>query len=110
MYELVKPINSSYDIAVKVSLKKCLKMLVVDDTDSAQICSDFLKEKSISLDVLVLSNVPDRQFSNGIGNKIQSFKGASLIYDVIEVPRSEQALERAVRYFTGDKVFVKEFK
>ncbi len=110
MYELVKPINSSYDIAVKVSLKKCLKMLVVDDTDSAQICSDFLKEKSISLDVLVLSNVPDRQFSNGISNKIQSFKGASLIYDVIEVPRSEQALERAVRYFTGDKVFVKEFK
>lgn len=59
-YELVKPINASFDIAVKVSLSKCLKMLVVDDTDSAQICSDFLKEKSISLDVLVLSNVPDR--------------------------------------------------
>jgi chromosome segregation ATPase len=59
-YELVKPINPSYDIAVKVSLSKCLKMLVVEDTDAAQICSDFLKEKSISLEVLVLSNVPDR--------------------------------------------------
>lgn len=33
-----------------------------------------------------------------------------MIYDIIEVPRSEQALERAVRYFAGDKVFVKEFK
>jgi len=29
-------------------------MLVVEDTDSAQICSDFLKEKAISMDVLVL--------------------------------------------------------
>ena len=85
-------------------------MLVVDDTEAAQMCSDFLKEKSVSMDVLVLQNVPDRQFSNGLGNKIQSFKGSSLIYDVIEVPRSEQALERAVRYFAGDKVFAKDFK
>ncbi len=44
-FELVKPINPSFDIAVKVSLYKCLKMLVVEDPESARICSDFLKEK-----------------------------------------------------------------
>jgi chromosome segregation ATPase len=61
MFELVKPINQTYDIAVKVSLIKCLKMLVVDTPESAAICSDFLKEKQISMEVLVLSNVPDRK-------------------------------------------------
>lgn len=33
LFELVKPINPTYDIAVKVSLSKCLKMLVVDTPD-----------------------------------------------------------------------------
>lgn len=56
----MKPINASYDIAVKVSLQKCLRMLVVDSTESATICSDFLKEKQITMDVIVLQNVPDR--------------------------------------------------
>jgi len=59
-YELIKPINSKYDIAVKVSLKKCLRYLVVDTPESASICNEFLKEKQISKDVLVLSNVPER--------------------------------------------------
>jgi chromosome segregation ATPase len=30
LYELVKPISPQYDIAIKVALQKCLKMLVVD--------------------------------------------------------------------------------
>ena len=60
LYELIKPINPKYDIAVKVSLQKCLKFLIVDSTESAQICSEFLKERQISMDVLVLANVPDK--------------------------------------------------
>jgi chromosome segregation ATPase len=35
---------------------------------------------------------------------------ALLVYEVIEVPRSEPMLERAVRYFVGDKVVCKDFK
>lgn len=54
--------------------------------------------------------MPDRQFTNGLSNKIQSVKGASLIYELIEVPRAETGVEKAVRFFAGDKVFVKDFK
>lgn len=60
LYELVKPINNKYDIAVKVALSKCLKFLVVDNSDSAQMVNDFLKEKQITRDVLILANVPER--------------------------------------------------
>lgn len=62
-FELVKPINPSYDIAVKVSLQKCLRMLVVDSAEAALTCSDFLKERSLTMEVLVLQNIPDRQFT-----------------------------------------------
>lgn len=103
---MVKPINATYDIAVKVSLLKCLKMLVVDTPESADMCSDFLKEKQISMEVLVLVNVPDRKFS--ANQKLTN--GAMLVYEVVEVPRSEPDLERAVRYFLGDKVVCKDFK
>lgn len=69
-FELVKPINNNYDIAVKVSLQKCLKFLVVDTEEAAANCNEFLKEKKLVKDVLVLSNVPDRQFSKGIHAKL----------------------------------------
>ena len=59
MYELVKPNNPKYDIAVKVSLKKCLRYLVVDNAASSKIVNEFLLEKQIVKDVLILENVPD---------------------------------------------------
>lgn len=37
-------------------------------------------------------------------------QGASLVYDVIEISRKEALLERAVRYFVGDKVVVPDFQ
>jgi hypothetical protein len=63
-------------------------MLVVDTAESAMTCSDFLKEKNLTMEVLVLENVPDRQFSTGINQKLQGVQGALLVYEVIEVPRS----------------------
>ena len=62
----MKPINPKYDIAVKVALSKCLKFLVVDSEETASNVNDFLKEKQITRDVLILSNVPDRQFTRGL--------------------------------------------
>ena len=58
--ELVKPINAKYDIAVKVALSKCLKFLVVKNSDAAQMVNDFLREKQITRDVLILENIPER--------------------------------------------------
>lgn len=31
LFELIKPINKKYELAVKVSLTKCLKYMVVDN-------------------------------------------------------------------------------
>ena len=66
LFELVKPINAQYDTAVKVALSKCLRFLVVNNAESAQMVNDFLREKQITKDVLILSNVPDRSFSRGL--------------------------------------------
>lgn len=107
-YELIKPINATYDIAVKVAMQKCLKLLVVDSEEAATICNEFLKEKNISKDLLVLSNVPDRPFAKGLQAKLHD-TSAQLIYDVIECSRQNNHLERAVRYFSGSKVCVKDF-
>lgn len=60
LYELIKPINSEFDIPVKVALNKCLKFLVVDSPSTAEFCTEFLKEKGLFKDLLILSNVPDK--------------------------------------------------
>ena len=57
-YELIKPINRKYDVAVKVSLTKCLKFLVVDTVQTSKYVTEFLKEKGLMKDVMVLENVP----------------------------------------------------
>ena len=59
-YELVKPINRKYDVAVKVSLTKCLKFLVVDTVQTSEYVTEFLKEKGLMKEVMVLENVPQQ--------------------------------------------------
>ena len=41
-------------------MQKCLRFLVVDTEEAAAVCNEFLKEKKLAKDVLVLTNVPDR--------------------------------------------------
>jgi chromosome segregation ATPase len=60
LYELIHPIQPKYDLAVKVALARCLKYLVVDSEESANICREFLKEKQLRRDVLVLQNIPEK--------------------------------------------------
>ena len=52
--------------------------------------------------------MPDRQFTKGLESKLNDFD-ASLIYEVIEINRRDPMLEKAVRYFSGDKVVTKTF-
>jgi hypothetical protein len=51
-------------------MQKCLRMLVVDSEEAAGICNEFLKEKNLTKDLLVLPNVPERQFVKGIHAKL----------------------------------------
>jgi len=70
--------------------------------------NEFLREKQITRDVLILSNVPDRNFSRGLQAKLDGAE-ASLIYDVIDISKKDPLLERAIRYFCADKVVTKTF-
>ena len=62
------------------------------------------------MDVLVLENVPDKSFSQKITSLVQRSPGTSLVYDVVEVSRRDSGLERAVRFFTSDKIVVPSFE
>jgi chromosome segregation ATPase len=55
---LIKPINSKYDIPVKVALTKCLRYLVVDTVATSKYVTEYLKDKGIQKDVLVIENMP----------------------------------------------------
>jgi hypothetical protein len=50
-------------------------MLVVDSEEAAAICNEFLKEKDMAKDLLVLPNVPDKQFGKGMHAKLQGTQG-----------------------------------
>lgn len=107
LYELIKPIQPQYDIAVKVALSKCLKFLIVENEEAAEYCTDFLKEKQLYKDVLVLSNVPDRHIDGTINKRLKD--QGTLVIDVIDVTRRHANLDKAVRYFLGEKVVCQSF-
>jgi len=71
MFELIKSINVKYDIAIKVALSKCLKFLVVDTAETAVYCTEFLKEKGLFKEVLVLSNVPEKQINHKLAKELK---------------------------------------
>ena len=96
-------------MGVKVALAKTLKYLVVDTENSAITVKEFLEEKQIARDVLVLTNVPDKPLPKDINTKLKGFEGAHHLYNIIEVGRQNPLLDRAVRYFIGDKVIATTF-
>ena len=84
-YQLIKPINHKYDISVKVSLLKQLKFLVVDTVASFQYVIQFLKEKEIQKDVLVLENIPQKKDKDlDISLQKLADNGCEKIRDVID--------------------------
>lgn len=109
-YELVKPINRRYDLAVKVALGKCLKYLVVDTAATSRYLIDFLKEKGLQRDVLVLENFPseNREVQRIPAQRLKE-SGGEYIREVIETSRSNGQLQRAIDYFTSGRVVCKDF-
>mmetsp|Transcript_36469 Transcript_36469/g.55985 ORF Transcript_36469/g.55985 Transcript_36469/m.55985 type:complete len:115 (+) Transcript_36469:348-692(+) len=59
LYELLKPVNQKYDLAIKVGMRKCLRYLVVDSVANSKYVTEFLKDKEIQKDILVLANLPE---------------------------------------------------
>jgi len=82
--------------------------MVVDTASSAEYCTEFLKEKGLFKDLLVLENVPEKSFNYSSLKKVVG-KDASLVFEVIEMSRRHAHLEKAVKYFLGEKVVCKDF-
>lgn len=80
---------------------------MVDTQESAEYCTEFLKDKQLYKDVLVLSNVPDKPIEKGFGKKLNE-KG-HLVLDILEISRRHPNLEKGIRYFLGHKVVCKDF-
>jgi chromosome segregation ATPase len=104
---LIKPINKKYETAIKVSLTKCLRFLVVDTAQTSKYVTEFLKEKGLQKDVLILENLPEGSKRNK--NQISQFKlkdlGGEFLSDVIDISRRSNGLvEKAVDYFVSDKI------
>ena len=83
-YELVHPIQSKYEIAIKVALQGALKLLVVDSVDVAQKVDEYLTEKGLYLDCLILEKVPTNT-NNNIHSKRKKLEGRGhMIADVVD--------------------------
>lgn len=100
LFELISPIKKQLELPVKVSLLKYLNYLIVEDNETAKECSDFLKAKEISADVIVLENIPEKAYDEGLRNKISSL--GNLIIDLIDCKR--KGIKEAIRYLIKDIV------
>jgi chromosome segregation ATPase len=102
--------NARYDIAVKVALTKCLRYLVVDTVHSSRYVTEYLKDKGIQKDVLVLENMPSqRDKKNKISAQALQKYNAQFLCDVIDVARKAN-IQKAVDYFVRDKIVCASFE
>ena len=100
LFELVSPIKKQFELPVKVSLLKYLNYLIVEDNETAKICSEFLKSKEISSDVIVLENIPEKSFDENLRNKLGNM--GTLIIDLIDCKR--KGIKEAIKYLIKDIV------
>lgn len=64
-----------------------MRYLVVDSVQSSQYCTEFLKEKGLRKDVLVLENIPSRNKNQKISHEqLKRYEG-EFLSDVIDVTR-----------------------
>jgi chromosome segregation ATPase len=84
-YELIHPIQNKYQIAIKVALQGVLKLLVVDTIETAHKVDEYLSEKGLYLDTLILEKVPSDASYNNIHSKRKKLGGRGhMIADVVD--------------------------
>ena len=111
VYELVKPIHKKYDVSVKIGLCKTLRYLVVDTVSSSQYCTEFLKEKGLRKDVLVLENIPEYRRKEGsiTAEQLKRYE-AEFLSNVVDVTRKgDGKVQEAINFFVKDKLVCKDF-
>lgn len=71
----------------------------------SEFCEEFLREKELVKELLILSNVPEIPMLN----RQNLPKDVHYLIDVVEVSRKFVNVERAIRFFMGDKIVCKDF-
>jgi len=105
--ELIQPIKDKYDIPLRVGLKGLLNHLVVDTTETAQKVDQFLTEKSLYMDTLILSKVPESPDQIVLRSMRQKVgKHGTLLIDVVQFSHQDPKLQNAVKYLCGEKAVV----
>jgi structural maintenance of chromosome 1 len=107
LYELVTPLQKRLELPVKVSLLKYLGYLVVENEEAAKACSEFLKSKEISADVLVLENIPTRETDESTRLKLGHL--GTLVVDLIDCSK-RKGLKNAINYILKDLVLCTDKK
>jgi structural maintenance of chromosome 1 len=107
LYELVTPLQKRLELPVKVSLLKYLGYLVVENEETAKVCSEFLKSKEISADVLVLENIPTREVDESTRLKLGHL--GTLVVDLIDCSK-KKGLKNAINYILKDLVLCTDKK
>ena len=102
-YELIHAVQSKYEMAIKVALQSALKLIVVDNFKVAQKVDEFLTEKGLYLDCLILDKIP--QPKHNINKRRKQLEGKGhFIVEVVDCEKSIPGLENALKHFCGDKV------
>ena len=110
-YELIHPIQQKYEIAIKVALQTALKLLVVESVDVAHKVDEYLTEKGLNLECLILDKIPPESISSSIHSKRKKLEGRGhMIVDVVDCDKDIKGLENALKYFCGEKVVCLENK
>jgi structural maintenance of chromosome 1 len=104
LYELITPLQKRHELPIKISLLKYLNYLVVENEETAKICSEFLKSKEINADVLVLENIPHKEFDESIRLKLGN--NGNFLVDLIDCKR--KGVKNAICYFLKDMVLCYE--
>jgi structural maintenance of chromosome 1 len=104
LYELITPLQKRHEIPIKISLLKYLGYLVVENEETAKVCSEFLKSKEINADLLVLENIPQKDFDESIRLKLGNM--GNFVVDLIDCRK--KGVKNAVSYFLKDMVLCYE--
>ena len=106
LYELIIPLQKKLELPIKVSLIKYLNFLVVENSETAFKVSEFLKKKDLNCELLVLSNIPKKEFNESIRLKIGNM--GNLIIDLIDCRKEN--LKKALNFFLNDTILCHNVK
>lgn len=103
LHELIQPIKDKFELPLKMGMKGKLNLLVVDTIKTATKVDQYLTEKGLYLDVLILEKIPDPVDIMKMRNKRQKLgMNGTMMIDIVSLSHPIPGLEKAVKFFCSD--------